>query len=105
MRAERARFVAFAIFLVCLSLSVLLLFVRQFNQSDFDIVSAVANIIGLYAVPLSIIATAVSSRKAPEVAPTPTSLALLFGSTILWNAVIVGLLAYYDWSFFTATAE
>lgn len=105
MTAERARWITLLAYLVCLSGSIVLLFVKQFHQSDFNIVDNVINVMGLYSVPLSIIVTAVSSRRAPDASVTGTTLILLFGSTLIWNGLVVGTLAYYDWATFHATLE
>ena len=108
MTAERARWTTLLIYLICLAASIILLFVKQFNQSDFGLVDSVINVLALYAVPLSIIVTAVSSRRLPEsgvTGVTGTTLILLFGSTLLWNALVVGTLAYYDWASINATRD
>jgi hypothetical protein len=103
MSAERARWITLLAYLACLLTSIALLFVKQFQQSDFHIVESVMNLVGLYAVPLSIIVTAVSSSRAPRTDVTGTTLILLFGSTVIWNGLIVGVLAYYDWANLSAT--
>jgi hypothetical protein len=101
--AERARWITLLLYLGCLAIAILLLFVKQFHQSSFAIVDGVVNVMGLYAVPLSIIVTAVSSRRSPDAPVTGTTLILLFGSTVLWNGLVVGTLAYYDWASFAST--
>lgn len=101
--AERARWVVLLIYIVCLAASIALLFGKQFTTSDYPIVDSVVNVVALYAVPLSIIVTAVSSRRTPDPDVSGTTLVLLFGSTILWNALVVGTLAYYYWASVTAT--
>jgi hypothetical protein len=96
--AERARWITLSIYLAALAISIVLLFIKQFNESDWQLVKNVENVLGLYAVPLSIIVTAVSSRRAVDASITGTTLTLLFGSTILWNGLVLGALAYLDWS-------
>jgi len=82
-----------------------MLFIKQFRQWDYLLVDNIVNVISLYGVPLSIIVTAVSLRQSPDAKVTGTTLTLLFGSTVIWNGLVIGTLAYYDWATFYATPK
>ncbi|MGD1065587.1 MAG: hypothetical protein ABR975_02085 [Vulcanimicrobiaceae bacterium] len=99
MSLERVRASTLLAYLVCMSLAILLLFHRQFHQSDFKLADAVVTVITLYAVPFSIIVTAIAPRRSATATVTPTALTLLFGSTVIWNALVLGVLAYHEWAF------
>jgi|GEM_PF-6142001 hypothetical protein len=104
MTSERARWMALAAYLLGLAIVIALLFVKKNFQPSYDLSGNAENLIALYAVPLSIIVTGISSRQKESASTTVTgtALLLLFGSTLLWNALVVGTLAYYDWATMTA---
>ena len=102
MTSERARWMALAAYLLWLAIVLALLFVKKNFQPSYDLSGNAENLIALYAVPLSIIVTGISSRQKESTNVTGSALLLLFGSTLLWNALVVGTLAYYDWATMTA---
>ena len=101
MTSERARWMALGAYLLGLAIVIALLFVKKNFQPSYDLSGNAENLIALYAVPLSIIVTGISSRQKESTDVTGTALLLLFGSTLLWNALVVGTLAYYDWATMT----
>ncbi|HEX3464144.1 MAG TPA: hypothetical protein VHS78_08875 [Candidatus Elarobacter sp.] len=101
MTSDRAKWITLLIYLVCLAAVLALLYLKKSSQPSFDLTTNIETTIGLYAVPLSIIVAGVSSRRAPPTDVNGTALMLLFGSTVLWNAVVVGTIGFYDWATMT----